>query len=293
MEKLAIYFLKLLKKVKLLAYFNFIFAKTFNGRRIKIPILNGTGLTNMVLKKEWLDSIIEAFLNKESKTFVDVGVNIGQTLIRLKTFSPEIHYLGFEPNSACASYTNRLIKINRFADCVIQNAALSSKVDTLVLEKTLDTDSRASLISGLRPNYFTDKESVMALDYQSFYLDEQISLVKIDVEGAEYEVIKGMEKAIIQYQPIIVCEVLDSHNAGVLDFTQQRATMLCEMLHSWNYKIIQLHTSDKTSRLISFQKIDTIKIMQWNTESNDLNDYLFYPESIENKVIENLNIICG
>ena len=56
------------------------------------------------------------------------------------------------------------------------------------MEKSLITDSRASLISSLRPNFFTEKEFVLALDYQSFYLEEKIGFVKIDVEGAEYEV---------------------------------------------------------------------------------------------------------
>ena len=72
------------------------------------------------------------------------------------------------------------------------------------------------------------------MDYQSIYLDKTVSFIKIDVEFAEYEVLKGMEKAIEKHQPIITCEVLDSHNLEVLDLTQKRATKLCEMLKSWN-----------------------------------------------------------
>lgn len=290
MEKIKIYFLKSLKKLKLWNYFNFVFSKKVNHIEIKIPILGEIGLTNMVLKKEWLDLLIEKFaLPQNTKTFVDVGVNIGQTLLRLKTIYPESDYLGFEPNSTCIAYVQRLIKINKFKNCTIQNVALSTEIGILQLEKDSDTDSRASVVSNLRPNYFSTKESVLSLDYQSFYLDKIVSFIKVDVEGAEYEVLKGMEKAIKKYLPIITCEVLDSHSAEVFDFTQERATKLCEMLKSWNYNIVRLQTESST--IINYEKIETIKIIQWSQQSSALNDYLFYPAEMEKEVIEKLKTI--
>jgi len=156
----------------------------------------------------------------------------------------------------------------------------------LVLEKDSDTDSRASFISNLRPNYFAEKENVLALAYQQFYIDEKISFIKIDVEGAEYEVLKGMSKAIEKYQPIITCEVLDSHSMEAFEFTQNRAIKLCQLLHSWNYNIIRLETNDV--RIINFESIDFIRIVQWSPRSYMLNDYLFYPKSKKNEVINTL-----
>ena len=293
MEKFKIYFLKLLKKLKLSKYFNFTFLKTVNNIKVKVPIWGNIGLVNMVLDRDWLDLLIEKFAisnnDKTLYTFVDVGVNIGQTLLRLKTIDPEVKYLGFEPNSICTSYAQKLIRANKFRNCIIQNVALSTKVDILVLEKTGNADPRASLISELRPNCFSEKENVLALDYDSFYLDEKITFVKVDVEGAEYDVLKGMGKAIIKHQPIITCEVLDSHNAETLKFTQERATQLCEMLKSWNYNVIRLHTASST--ITGFNKVDSISIVQWTQESYNFNDYLFYPISQENMVIEKLNLI--
>ncbi len=234
--------------------------------------------------------LIEIFVSgQNTKTFVDVGVNIGQTLLRLKTICPEVEYLGFEPNSTCTAYSQKLIKEDKFRNCTIQNVALSTEIGILQLEKDSDTDSRASVVSNLRPDYFSVKESVLALDYQNFYLDKVVGFVKIDVEGAEYEVLKGMEKAIKKHQPIITCEVLDSHNAEVFNFTQKRATELCEMLKSWNYNIIRLQT--ESSAIVNYEKIDTIKIIQWTPDSYAFNDYLFYPANEESSVIEKLKKI--
>jgi len=290
MQKIKIYFLKSLKKLKLLPHFNLVFSKKLNRIDVKIPILGEIGLTNMVLKKEWLDLLIEEFaLPQSSKTFVDVGANIGQTMLRLKTIYPESDYLGFEPNSTCASYVQKLIKTNRFKNCTIHNAGLSTEIGILQLEKDSDTDSRASVVSNFRPNFFSTKESVLVLDYQSFYLDKEVNFIKIDVEGAEYEVLKGMEKAIKKHRPVITCEVLDAHNASVFDFAQDRATQLCTMLQSWNYNIIRLQTESST--IANYKKIETIKLIQWSQKSLAFNDYLFYPTEMEEEVIKKLKKI--
>lgn len=290
MRNLEIYLLKLLQKLRVLKYFNFVFTAKVNNNKVKIPIYGSVGLYNMLIQPEWLDLLIEKYsLKNDQSIFVDVGVNIGQTLLRLKTINPEMAYLGFEPNSTCTAYVQKLISINQFKDCTVQNVALSTGVGILQLEKAHDIDSRASVIQNLRPGCFSIKENVLAVDYQSFYLDKDISFIKIDVEGAEYEVLKGMEKAIEKHQPIITCEVLDSHNSEVLDYTQERATKLCELLKSWNYSIIRLQTN--STAIVNYEKIDTIKIRQWTEESYGLNDYLFYPTNQGNNVIEKLRMI--
>jgi len=288
-ENLKLYFVKILRRLRLLDKLNFNLRKNINGENVIIPFINGIGLTNYVIENDWLDILIEFFVKGKSGTFVDVGVNIGQTLLRLKTINPEIKYLGFEPNSTCTSYSQSLANLNKFNNLIIQNVALSSKVNNLILEKSYNVDSRASLVSELRPNFFTEKECILAIDYQSFYLDEEISFVKIDVEGAEYEVLEGMKNALIRHKPIITCEVLDSFSLEQLSFTQARASNVCNLLHSIDYSIIQLNTNK--NRIVSFKKIDAIEIIQWTSKSYALNDYIFYPIAKETYVLENLSKI--
>ena len=159
------------------------------------------------------------------------------------------------------------------------------------MEKTSADDSRASVIANLRPDYFEDKEFVLSLVYDSFYLDRKISLVKIDVEGGELEVLTGMKESLLKHNPIVVCEVLDSHNESVFDFTQNRATQLSDFLKSINYSIVQLETSRTLNKIVSCKKIESIIIKQWTPRSYDFNDYLFYPGNKESEVFEKLNII--
>lgn len=287
MNKLNIYLVKLLKKLSILSFFNFVLTQRYKSVKVKILVKHGIGLTNLILKPEWLDQLIERFTTDGNKSFVDVGVNIGQTLIRLKTLYPNIQYLGFEPNATCVSYVQELIKKNSYQRCLVLNVALASANGILKLQKSYDVDSRASLVAELRPDYFAGFEHIMAICYSLFYMDENIEFIKIDVEGAELEVLQGMEDAVLRFQPIITCEVLDSHNDEVKEFTQYRSDAVCQLLTQWNYKIIRLHTT--VNNLIErVESIDHIKINQWTEVSSHCNDYLFYPKDRHDDVMENL-----
>ena len=288
MYRIKYYFVKVLQKLNLLSRFNFYLTKTINEERIKVPLTNGIGLSNFILTSNWLDSLIRQFVNENNKTFIDVGVNIGQSLLRLKTLKPATEYLGFEPNSTCTSYAQQLVKLNRFNNCTLQNCALSQKTQIMELEKTFVDDSRASVIASLRPAYFSSKESILALNYDSFYLERKISFIKIDVEGGELEVLQGMKESIMKHEPLITCEVLDYHDESTFEFAQTRATQLTELLRSVNYAIIHLETSKSNHNIVAFKKIDSILLKQWTPLSSYSNDYLFFPQNMENEVLTKL-----
>jgi FkbM family methyltransferase len=46
-------------------------------------------------------------------TFVDVGMNLGQTLLAAKAIDPARHYIGFEPNPHCFAYCEQLTQLNQ------------------------------------------------------------------------------------------------------------------------------------------------------------------------------------
>lgn len=281
------FLLKILKKLKLLRHFNLETTKVINGKQLRIPVIYGMGMHNVVLRNEWLDSMISLFVENVEGAFVDVGVNVGQSLLRVKTQLQDAKYIGFEPNPACVFYTDILIKMNNFNDCIVLNTALSDKPQKLILEKTFIDDVRASTISELRPGHLKEIAHVTSFDYDTLFIEERCAFIKIDVEGAELDVIKGMRQSILKYKPIIACEILDSHSAESLEFTQRRANEIVNLILSMNYKIVRFLTKDNA--LNGIEVIDNIVIKQWTRESLFANDYLFYPEEEELNVIAKLN----
>ncbi len=298
MGSMKFYFLKLLVKSKVIQFLNITFSKKCTNLKVKIPVINGVGSVHIHNQENWMDLLLKKFLadspnaqirSNEPSTFVDIGVNVGQTLLRVKTISPQMDYLGFEPSSTCVAYVQKLIQTNGFEKCTVLNAALSTEIGIIELHKDDSTDSRASIVSDFRPHFFSTFEHVLAFDYDRFYLDKKIGFVKIDVEGAEYEVLKGMEQSILKHQPIITCEVLDSHSVESHEFSQERADLLYELLNSWNYKIMRLHTGP--AAILDFEIVESLKIVPWTFKSLALNDYLFFPADKEHEVQDKLEEI--
>jgi FkbM family methyltransferase len=268
---------KILKKLRLLNIFNVSKKILYARHKINIPVLGGLGYPNLYLKPNWLYLLVNELFVSDGLTFVDVGANIGQTLLSVKTAKNQINYIGFEPAISCCYYLKELIRVNDFQDCHIYNFALSNKLGQIFLERNNDADPTASIVEKLRPEFFTLKDSVISLNLDVLALDESINCVKIDIEGAELEALLGMENLIRKNRPYIICEVLDSFSDEVFEFTQKRAFEVCSFLKALDYSIIQLVQDETTERIISFHKIDTITLIQWNKKSLQLNDYIFFP----------------
>ncbi len=227
------------------------------------------------------------FLPTKQGVFIDVGVNIGQTLLKLKVVDKNRHYIGFEPNQVCVDYARALVRLNSYVNCEVREYGLSNKNKVIKLELNEATDASASIIEKLRPDYFKGSVPVNCIAFDESGITEPIAILKIDVEGAELEVLMGMQKAIDTFRPLIVCEVLDCYSIDVLGFTQQRADSLCQLLREHEYIIFQLHQGKK--RINTFERLDSITINVWSPASYELNDYLFCHATFEQEMIDLLN----
>ncbi len=182
--------------------------------RFRVPILAGLGGANRLAlaQERWMLSIIEAALADQPGFFVDVGVNVGQTLLKVKAVNPAQAYVGFEPNVACAAYVRKLIKANRFADCRIVPVGLSSQPTIVQLFTTGAGASNASMIEGFRSGSFYSDREVAVVFAGDAALDalavNDVAIIKIDVEGAEADVIQGLTRTLADKRPAVVCEIL-------------------------------------------------------------------------------------
>jgi len=269
--------LRILRKLNLYKYLRINVKIDYNHRHFKIPVCMGMGFENLILTVDWLDELLQIFQSNNSTTFIDVGVNQGQTLLKYKAANFNTKYIGFEPNSVCVDYVNKLIEKNSFTDCKVYNKALNDKDTNLKLLLEYNYDSRASIIENQRPDFFKNSITVDAISYDKHFSDENIGIVKIDVEGAELEVIKGMQLSIAQHRPIIICEILDSHSEEVLEFTSSRAKSVFQLLHGLNYVAYKIKVSQNNNCILELELQENVIVKQWSKESAFNNDYLFIP----------------
>lgn len=271
------FLVRVLNKLGLLKYVNLTIQhqQGTNGKRINVPIIQSFGRENLYLSELWMGQLIEKLFVLKSGIFIDVGVNVGQTLIKLKSRFPEAVYIGFEPNPACVFYAKELVRHNEFKDTLIVPVGLAEKNELLSLYFYADgdLDSSASIIENFRPEKVYRKEFVPCFDFKSigFVLgNKQVSIIKIDVEGAELAVLKSLDELIAKERPFILIEVLPVYSLDNKP-RMERQQAIESMLKELNYAILRVNK--KSEQLSGFEKLNEFGL----TKEVALSDYVFCP----------------
>jgi FkbM family methyltransferase len=145
-------------------------------------------------------------------TVFDIGANVGfVTLVAARLVGPSGRVVAFEP-------------VPENVESIRENLALND-VDWVELRETAvgrEAGSARMIVSDISAFSRLETTSVPdaereRIDVSITSIDELVSsgsvpvpdLVKIDVEGAELEVIEGMRRTIAEHHPVILCEVHD------------------------------------------------------------------------------------
>lgn len=285
---------RLLKKLRLFNNINLFPSIHYNNTKFTIPIIKTMGRSNLYLSRHepWMLPFIENLVSLSSGVFIDVGVNIGQTLIKLKSIDPEVYYLGFEPNPYCVYYTNILIKKNKFKNTKMFPIGLSNENDLLKLKLNTEADRETSIIIDLkRPDRKSEDECYIKVckfdDIKHFSRLNNVGIIKIDVEGMELEVIEGMQNLIARERPIIICEVLHAYSKETLEYKKSRNKQLIQILTQLKYIIYRIVKSEDERSVNQILEITVFDDLIWSDlTSPKLCDYLFVPKELTEIVID-------
>ena len=277
--------LKLLSRIGILKYLNYTTSISLNNKVLKIPIIKGLGLNNLNQKHTWFTQLLtQLHKHYPNHEFLDIGANIGQTVIQVNAAAPYWKYKGFEPNKNCVFYLNTLIKANDLMQSKIYPYAVSDTTGKINLFLNSNVDTTATTIDSFRPNVYDAgiTQEIAAINFDEFYKKELSKdssfIVKIDIEGAEYLALQGMSSFLKEKRPIIICEVLDTHSKATLDNHKLHLTRIEGVLNELNYTIYQILRTEDDQNIKSFKRIEKFEIKLWSSESIQLNDYFFIPE---------------
>ena len=194
----------------------------------KIPVIQNMGRANLKQSDTWMLDFFTSMRLTDTSGFIDIGVNVGQTLLQFRSVSAQ-PYWGFEPNPSCVHYLNALISANQFKSTHIIPVGLSSKNQLGHFFIKHAADSAGTMIKELRPGYYASEDQhYIPLFKMDDLADEfkSVGCIKIDVEGFEYNVLLGGEQYIKASYPILVVEQEDKNNPAT------------ELLRSWGYQVV-------------------------------------------------------
>lgn len=255
------------------------FTLSVGSRRLVIPATPTTGWM-LSWQPDWKTQLIAALLSERPGLFVDVGANIGQTLLDYCASPVRKGYVGFEPSALCVDHLNRIIDANTLDDCMIYPMALASQSKPLKFYTHGATDPGASIISGIEPDRPAQELVIPAYRYDDIAAEisgAPAALFKIDVEGAESAVLEGMASTLEAHQPLIICEVLNRDASADAVNHRERYDRLLKVVHNLNYRVYRICKSSNQAHVIDFEPVQDFPDDVYTERSRHTCDYVFGP----------------
>lgn len=151
---------------------------------------------------------------KSDMTFVDVGANQGEFSLYAASLLKKGRVLSFEPTEWQLKLLKENKQLNNFDNIEIYEYGLLDKNKELEVFTSNDTRTHHGQHEGLSTVYKSDTRNVSEgiiqlkiFDEQHFETLNRFDVLKIDIEGAELPALRGMEKSIAKFKPVVIIEM--------------------------------------------------------------------------------------
>jgi len=175
-----------------------------------------------ILKDEiFSQEIYKISLDSNYPTIFDLGSHIGLSILYFKMNYPNAKILGFEPNQNIFPLLEENVFSNNLQDVELHNIALGNTEE--IRDFHIDSQYDAFSTASFKPNAWNGKQNTTKISVKteklSRYINEDIDLMKMDIEGAEKEVLTELEEENkLKYIKNIIIEC---HNTNVSDILKR------------------------------------------------------------------------
>jgi FkbM family methyltransferase len=217
---------------------------------------NKDDFTVMILHE---DDTIELFRPKEGDIVVDLGAHIGKyTIIASKRVGPNGKVVAIEADPDNFDLLNRNIRLNKLSNVVTLNYAVYSEKKRIKLYLPTgeggSSYSKYNTIMSDRAQHEDGFLEINADTLDSLLLSnmirqEKVNWIKIDVEGAEYEVLKGAKDILSKCADIALLIEIHNLSPGLNLYKPIK-----EFLSLYNFKIEFEEASDNGERHVIARK---------------------------------------
>jgi FkbM family methyltransferase len=182
--------------------------------------------------EKFMHKYFKKYSNK-NKIALDIGANIGTSCIHMANHYSQVH--AFEPQKKIFNLLQSNIKINNCKNIIPHNFGLGNNIK----KEKMEYYDKNSLTNqggiGIDKNGNKNGETIYVQPLDELNLSN-IALIKIDVEGYEYNVLLGGKNTITSSRPYIIIELniksKNDHN-NIINFFKQI-----------NYKLTRISPDD-------------------------------------------------
>ena len=143
--------------------------------------------------QEYLHGIKEIFIEEiykqslpENAYILDCGANIGLSVIYLKRLCPTAAIVAFEPDKKNFALLEKNVQSHKLKNIDLKNQAVWKE------QVLLNFESEGSMGSKIAFEKKNDPSNLVQAIRLKNYLDRKINFLKIDIEGAEFDVLQDI-----------------------------------------------------------------------------------------------------
>jgi FkbM family methyltransferase len=182
------------------------------------------------------DDIIEHFTPKQGDIVVDIGAHMGRyTIISSKRVGTNGKVVAIEAHPGNFEMLNRNIKLNQLTNVIPLNYAVYSK-ETKIKLYLPEEDSGFTIYNTIMSNRAGTEDKFVEVNANTLdcllqlnqIREEEVNWIKIDVEGAEFEVLKGATNVLSKSKDIAL--LIEIHGPD-------NYIPVVEFLNLYNFKI--------------------------------------------------------
>jgi FkbM family methyltransferase len=124
---------------------------------------------------------------------IDCGSNIGMSILYFKFVYPDAEIIAFEPSEDAFARLAENIEINNLSGVQVHQVALAAGEGTAVFY--YDPDNLGSLLMSTDPKRMAKARRMVETVRLSTYVTRSVDLLKIDVEGAELQILRELQSS--------------------------------------------------------------------------------------------------
>ncbi|MBW4025156.1 MAG: FkbM family methyltransferase [Proteobacteria bacterium] len=152
---------------------------------------------------------------RDGMRVVDLGANIGYfTLLAASLVGPRGHVFAVEPNPRNVQMIEASRRVNSFNHVTVAPVAAGRDTGVLMLNTSYSNGTTSDAPSEIEQLFGAEVVPSLRLD-TLLGADAQVDLIKVDVEGAEYNALLGGEQTIRRCRPVIVSEFSPAMMPGI------------------------------------------------------------------------------
>lgn len=176
---------------------------------------NGVNQKDIIYISDWRNNssqYFDLFIPHEHESFVDCGCYDGSTAYRFAGWCAEggVTYdkiWSFEPDQKSYARCKEILK--SLGRCQLYSYGISDKKETVSFMANGYENARI-----IKDNSISESaiQSIEVISLDELLKDEKVTLIKMDIEGAEYDALRGAEQIIRKQKPRLAISVYHNPN---------------------------------------------------------------------------------